>query len=809
MGSHTDLDTESLIARLTLEDKVRLLTGSSMWEMHPSPGVGLAPIRMSDGPVGVRGLQWDERDPSLNLPNPASVAATWDEGMAALAGRALGAEARRKGVNVLLAPTIGLHRSPLGGRNFESWSEDPYLTARLAVAFAHGVQSQGVAATAKHFAFNDTDADRMEYDAVIDEDVRQELYLRPFQDMVDAGVWAVMSSYNRVDGIWVSDHRGLTWDLLKAQWGFDGFVMSDWFANRSVVASARSGLDVSMPGPVSPWTTGLLDAIRSGEVPEAEIDEKVRRVLLLAQRTGAIDGAPPLPDPRPIRQEELVDLAARSMVLLRNEGALPLASDVRLLVIGESAIDVATQGGGSAHVEPETVSQPLDALAATFPGVRFAHGPRVKRIPRRIPLSAARDPESGEPGFRLEYLSASGAVVSSEHRRSSDIASLGDWEHGHVSVRLRFRLAVEIDGIHEIVVFGRGDFALAVDGETLAQGTIELDDVDLIEGLVRPPHRSVTVPLRVGAVDISLAFAPSAVDVVPIARFGLAMRPPLTDDDALIAEAVAAASEAEVVLIVAGTTDDVESEGFDREDIRLPGRQDEVIRAVAAVNPRTIVAVNAGSVYELPWADDVAAILWMGFPGEVAGQALAEVIAGEREPWGRLTTTFVAELEHAAVPATRPVAGQVVYAERDAFGHRAVGVGRHRGGAPEPRFPFGHGLGYSTWELVDVRRTLMDGGEHVVASLRNTGPRPGREVIQVYLVPPVDAVSGAAQLPRLVGFAAASADPGESVEVIVPIDDRAAGTWDAAQDRWVPLRGGTLVVGRSSLDPAALELSRD
>lgn len=799
---------EELLGRLNLEEKIRLLTGSSMWEMHPAPAVGLGVIRMSDGPVGVRGLEWDERDPALNLPNPSSIASTWDEDAARTAGRALGAESRRKGVHILLAPTVGLHRSPLGGRNFESWSEDPYLTARLSVAFVEGVQSQGVAATAKHFAYNDTDTDRMEYDAVIDEDVRHELYLRPFEDLVKAGVWAVMSSYNRVDGIMVSDHRALTHDLLKEHWGFDGLVMSDWFANRSVVASARSGLDVSMPGPISPWTEGLLEAVRSGEVPESDIDEKVRRILRLADRTGALSPGGALPTAEPLDDDSLAVLTARSMVLMINDGILPLSTDAQLLIIGEPAIDVAPQGGGSAHVDAATISQPLDVLLQRFGDATFVHGPRVKRIPGRIPATAATDPVDGSPGFRLEYLSPDGSVVRSEHRMASDIASLGDWNGAATEARLRFDLEVQAAGAHEVVVFGSGEFMLEIGGVTVGQGSIELDGVDLIEGLVRPPHRSFDVQLEAGWTPVALSFAPSGIDTVPIARFGMATRGPLAVDDDLIRDAVEAARKADVVLIVAGTTDDVEAEGFDRPDMRLPGRQDELISAVVDANPRTVVAVNAGASYELPWSRDVAALLWMGFPGEAGGRALADVVSGVQEPWGRLTTTFVARLEDAAVPSAVPQDGRVHYSERRAFGHRRVGVGTHRGEVPDPAFPFGHGLGFTDWEFVSAVRAVNEGSESVSVVVRNVGARDGREVVQVYLVPPKDVALGDAALPRLVGFGSVRLSAGESATIDIEIDPRAAGRYDADVHDWVPIDGGTLVVGRSSMDSEALEVKR-
>ena len=317
-----------LVGRLTLEQKAALLTSEDFWSLPAVPEIGLRRILLSDGPAGVRGTTWDERDPSLLFPNPTALAATWDLGQVRRAGALMGAQARDKGIAWHLAPNLNLHRSPLGGRHFECYSEDPVLTARIAAAFVEGVQSAGVASTAKHFVGNESETERMTYDAEIGEATLREVYLPPFEAAVRAGVWSVMAAYNSVGGVSMTENRPLLTGELKDGLGFDGVVVSDWFATRSTAESANAGLDVVMPGPQGPWGDALVAAVRRGEVDESVVDDKVLRVLRLADRTGFLDGSEPLaPVTTPDDAEaQLRDLAARAMVVLRKEkvGGAPL-----------------------------------------------------------------------------------------------------------------------------------------------------------------------------------------------------------------------------------------------------------------------------------------------------------------------------------------------------------------------------------------------------------------------------------------------------------------------------------------------------
>ena len=403
------------LGSLSLEQKVRLLTGADFWSLHPEPAIGLRRMVLSDGPAGVRGELWDERDPSANIPSPTALAASWDEARVERLGRLLAAEARRKGVDVLLAPTVNLHRSPYGGRHFECFSEDPLLTARIGVAYVRGVQAGGVAATVKHFVANDSETERFTLDARVDERALRERYLAPFEPIVgEAGVWAVMAAYNSINGVTATEHPMLA-EVLKDEWGFDGVVMSDWYAARSTEPAASAGLDLVMPGPGGPWGERLVAAVRDGRVPRGG-DRRQGAAAAAAGRPGRRPGrgraAAPAPDPWPedAVAAELRESAAAGFVLVRNADvdgapALPLDRSAlrRVAVLGPNAEVARTLGGGSATVfPPYTVSVVEGLRAALGTGVRVDHGRGVRstdRVPV-APMALLRRPDGGGAGWR-------------------------------------------------------------------------------------------------------------------------------------------------------------------------------------------------------------------------------------------------------------------------------------------------------------------------------------------------------------------------------------------------------------------------
>jgi beta-glucosidase len=820
-------------AALPSGDKGRLLTGADNWRTCPLPAIGLRAMVVSDGPAGVRGITMDERNPAASLPCPSALGATWDPALVQALAAALGAEARSKGVDVLLAPTINVMRTPLGGRGFESFGEDPVLIARIAVAFVRGLHQAGAAAAVKHYVGNDSETGRWTYDARIAEHVLRELYLVPFEACVrEADVDLVMTGYNKVNGTTMTEHGPLLGRILREEWGFAGVALSDWHAARSTVATAVAGLDLAMPGPDGPWGGQLVEAVRAGQVSEDAVDAKVLRILRLARRVGAIVDAPTqiaspadalddrdpstpngapngrapvLADPALLRQ-----VAAAAFTLLRNEGGvlpLDLGTIRSLAVIGPNTVSPVTQGGGSATVPQVSVSTPAaaltEALARLDPETQVTVRPGCVTwdLVPEPPRSALRDPGTGEPGVRLEFRTEDGALAAVEHRTATmftwwDGLPEGVGQGGQGTIMLRARYLATCDGPHVIGAGGVGRLALTVNGIEVAAGHTDVP-ADPVEAMVRPGEIRATVYLAAGReAEIAVCLRPDDWPQGPVAiRLGLV---PAPDEDMLLNQAVEAARAADAAVLVVGSGPASESEGFDRPGLALPGRQDELVRRVAAVNNRTIVVVNAGMPVLMPWADQVAAVGYAWLPGQEMGTALADVLLGQTEPGGRLPVTLPAAEADCPVLHSVPAEGRLEYREGLLIGYR----GYDRSGA-KPHFPFGHGLGYTMWAYesaaADASVATPDGDLGVTVVLRNTGPRTGREIVQAYLEPPT--VDPGRPVRVLTAFAAVTAAPGEHAEARLTVPARAFARYDEATGTWVRPSGEfTIRIGRSSAD---------
>ncbi|MEU9097063.1 glycoside hydrolase family 3 C-terminal domain-containing protein [Streptomyces sp. NPDC048361] len=780
---------EAALGKLDLEAKTRLLAGQDMWSLPALPEIGLKSLVMSDGPIGVRGVRWTADDPSIALPSPTALAATWDPALARRAGTVLAQEARRKGVHVLLAPTVNLHRTPLGGRHFECYSEDPCLTGEIACGYVNGVQGGGVGTTVKHFVANDAETDRFTVDNVIAPRPLRELYLAPFETIVEnAHPWGIMSAYNQVNGVTMTEHSHLQNEVLRGEWGFDGFIVSDWMAARSTVGSILSGLDVAMPGPATVYGDALAVAVRKGDVDEAVVDDAVRNVLRLAARVGILDGVEPAVTHLPAAVDGLAlarEVARRAFVLVRNErDALPLdPAQVRTVALtGAAARDARVLGGGSATVFPEHVVSPLAGLTAALPEGALTY---------TVGADPSDELAPADQGFELRAVcrDAEGTILGTGSLPTGQVQWIGDdlpagvtHESLH-SIEVTGTFTPRESGEHTFGTRGIGAFTLAVDGRSLWEGTQELRaGADPFEAFFGAPAERGRAHLTAGeAVEVSLLHTVHRMPraALTAVMFSLTHLGPRRDADELITEAVEAARSADAAVVVVATTDRVESEGFDRRDLRLPGRQDDLVRAVAAVNPRTVVIVNSGSPVELPWRDTVAAVLLSWFPGQEGGAALADVLLGHAEPGGRLPTTWPARLADAPVTEVRPTDGQLPYEEGLFIGYRA-----YDRDAVTPAYPFGHGLGYTIWEYESLEVTPA----LATVRVRNAGARAGRETVQIYLAPVADAV----ERPRrwLAGFASVEAGPGETVEVEIPLRGRAFEIWDESAGcfRFVPGR---------------------
>jgi beta-glucosidase len=822
MTQTTAVDHEAEIAarlaQLSLEQKIRLMTASDIWALHAIPEIGLRRLVTSDGPAGVRGETWDERSPSANVPSPTALAASWDPVRVERMGRLLASESRRKGVDVLLAPTVNLHRTPYGGRHFECFSEDPELTAMIGVAYVQGLQAEGVAATVKHFVANDSETDRFSVNALVDERVLRELYLTPFERIVAAGVWAVMAAYNKVSGTTMTENP-LQREVLKREWDFDGVIMSDWYATRSVAAAGEDLLDLAMPGPESPWTEWLLEAVQSGQISESAVDGHVLRILRLAARVGALDGLDAATPPaRRWSDDELsAELRASSaagMVLIKNDGVLPFeASSLRqVAVIGPNAATARTLGGGSATVFPSYVISPLQGLREVLAdGVEIVHAIGVRSSDRTE--IASKDllqlADGSGPGVEVIFLDAENRELGRQRRQAASMMWWGPVQDGLTAsdidhVQLATRLRVPESGRYSIGTSGLGDFQLVIDGQMMFDETITLPPgADVVEAMMKPPQQLAVVELEAGRdTPVQLAFRPAGGTTLGGAEVVMLTvqlnAAPVFDEQAEFERALSLAAESDVAVVVVGTNEEVESEGFDRTSLALPGRQDELVSAVAAANPRTVVVVNSGAPVLLPWVDEVAAVLVSWFPGQEFGNALADVLTGKVEPGGRLPVTWPSSEE--GLPSVMPVNGELPYDEGLLIGYRwYLATGR------TPLFPFGHGLGYTTWAY----EAMSVDGDTVTVRVRNTGNRPGREVAQLYASRPDSSLE---RVPRwLVGSAVVDAAAGEVANAAITVGRRNFRHWDSSDHGWM-VEPGTyqLHAGRSVVDlPLTGEISRD
>ncbi|UNT00120.1 glycoside hydrolase family 3 C-terminal domain-containing protein [Streptomyces tubbatahanensis] len=831
---------EAALARLDLTAKVALLGGTDMWSVDPAGArtqAGFGRLVFSDGPAGVRGEDWSPEDPSVALPSPTAIGATWDTGAARCAGRLLAQEARGKGAHVVLAPTINLHRTPYGGRHFEAYSEDPELTGVLGAALVAGVQEGGVGATPKHYVANDAETDRYTVDVRADGRTLRELYLAPFERVVrTARPWALMAAYNSVNGVTMSEHDVLVGGVLRGEWGFDGALVSDWTGARSTVGCALGGLDLAMPGPDTVYGEHLVAAVREGKVAEETVDALARRVLLLAARVGVLGDVPPaVPDtalPAPLDGPATVrDLAARSFVLLRNEGGvLPLAEATaaapdaateapprrRIAVSGLHASVPRFGGGGSSQVFPARVSAPVDALrAALGDGTELTYEPGPDPRSRLGPATRA-------DGFRLTAVlhGLDDAELARADQQDGSVRWMGGLPGGASfsdlgRVELTGAFTPAWSGTHRLAVSGVGHFRLEAGERVLYDGELQPESEDPAAAFLNPPQQVFLLDAEAGAsVPVRLVYSVSSNGVgglFGLISFALGYGAPAVPEDELIDRAVREAAAADTALVFVGTTDESESEGVDRDTLALPGRQDDLVARVAEANPRTVVVVNAGAPVLMPWRHDVAAVLLCWFPGQAGGDALADVLLGAAEPGGRLPTTWPDAEDDLPVRQVVPGPdGQLPYAEGPWIGYRAW----RRADGPQPAYWFGHGLGYTTWEYESLNitgRTPAPQGDdpytsvaEVVVRVRNSGHRAGREVVQLYLGP-----DGADR--RLAAFAVVQAAPGASADARLTVPLRAVQSWDDTTLAWRAHPGpATFAAGRSAADirlTAELELA--
>jgi beta-glucosidase len=805
---------EALLRQMTLEEKIAYVGGDRSFYIRAVPRLGIPEIKMADGPAGCR--NWG---PSTAYPAAIGLAATFDGELAERVGAALGRDCRARGVHVLLAPGVNIQRSPLNGRNFEYLGEDPFLAGKTAAALIRGVQREGVIATVKHFVANNQEWDRNHTSSEVDERTLREIYFPAFERAVTEGhAGAVMTAYNLLNGTYCTHDAWLTKKVLEGEWGFSGFVMSDWSAAHDPLATANGGCDLEMPSGEQMSARALVPLIAQGKVVEGTLDDKVRRILRTVIRAGFLDRRQqrddvPLDDPS--SAEVALAAARRSIVLLKNEGALlPLDRTLlkRIAVIGPNAHPAVWGGSGSAFVTPFHAVSLLDGLKGAAGSAVVAYHPGVRQSseavilgrpfvgPVRQEVFAGKD-LAGKP-VQVTYVDRIDFVPEG----AAPAPGLGP---EHYAIRWTGVVSAPRAGRYQVVTNADDGIRVKIDGKLVIDDwhdhapTVDTARLDLAPG----EHQVVVEYYQgiLGAVA-QLGFGPEAspketlsggAEVTELARSADVVIVGVGFGQSAETSSVGAAYKPFWPPAWVRKSGLVEAEDSDRP-FALPPAQVETVRLAALANPRTIVVVNAGGGVDLqPFVDHVPALLWAWYPGQEGGRALAEVLFGDVSPSGKLPVTLAKRYEdHPSAPYYSVSAGgKTPYGEGVFVGYRGFDAN-----AVAPAFPFGHGLSYTRFDYAGLTAAPTgEGGAAVTVSVTNRGARAGDEVVQVYVAPPKSRVPRPPE--ELKGFARVSLSPGETRQVSLVLEPRAFAFWDARASGWVVSEGAYEIrVGASSRD---------
>ncbi|KAM5344629.1 hypothetical protein ACJ41O_013164 [Fusarium nematophilum] len=805
-------DIDALIRSLTLEEKISLLAGKNFSETVGIPEKGVPSIKTADGPNGVRSAATDLSIKSACFPAACNLAASFDTSLAERFGCALAKEAWGKRVNCMLGPTVCIHRHPLGGRNFESFSEDPFLAGKLSSRVIQGLQSLGVSATIKHFAANEQETQRTTVDETIDERALREIYLRPFEIAVkEANPWAIMTAYNHVNGVHCDEHNWLLNDVLRGDWGWKGLVMSDWGGTNSVASALNAGLDLEMPGPPRlRKEADVLEAIKSGELAESTIDERAKSVIQWALKLKALEEKA---DPAILGQNTdspevrsmIREAGARGMVLLKNEGGLlPLSKDKvrakKIALIG-FAKDAMAHGGGSAAVNAYRKVTPWDALHEAlgedveFTFAKGAHRERLLPAIRDGPYGSVVGLD-GTSGFsRLLFKADQTDPVSTLHGQpTSAYSPLGSQESLWRRLEIVGDFTPSETGTHYIACSGLGPTRVFVNDDLVYEQTSNCSDPmgSLFLAAPEPEFRysfnaGKTYRLRICS-DPPTKIGLTILEGRSGVRLGFSLE---SDHDAdLLGEAVQVAQAADYAVVFTGHDPQWETEGRDQESFNLPrkGTQDALVSAVASANKNTVVVNSTGVAIAMPWLDQVAAVLQAWFPGQECGYSIADVLTGTVNPEGRLPVSFPKRLEDC--PAHGNFPGEYVDGQLKVKYEEGVFVGyRHfdRLDREKVNFPFGHGLSYTTFQYALNGVSRKDDAWTATAEVSNTGDRAGGALVQVY----AGRVNSSPDHPikALVAFEKVQLQAGEKKTVQLVVPDRELAYFDTGSRKWVVDQG--------------------
>ena len=801
---------DQIIKTLTLDEKVSLLSGFNSWYTSKIEKKNVPSIKMSDGPNGVRGDSNSGKS-SACFPCAISIGSTWDLPLIKNIGIALGEEAQAKDVDVLLGPTINIHRHPLGGRHFESFSEDPFLTGKIATNYVQGVQSKNVAACLKHFVGNDTEYERHSISSNIDAQTLREIYLLPFEMGIKEGnAKVVMSAYNKLNNIFCSSHQELLIKILKEEWSFDGYVVSDWGAALETIENANGGLDLEMPGPSNVWGKALIDAVKAREVSEKLIDDKVKRILTVAEFSNRFQ-KPEIKAEQAIDQPKhrllLRKAAADGMVLLKNEGLLPLKKNIKkLAVIGPNAMEAQIIGGGSASLKPHYQVHPLEAVRERFgheTEILYSKGCHTHKYLPKINEGLMEEKD----GFLVQYFNGdqfeenllleerlTGNKFWVFEGFAKDVISKE--ERPNISVKFSCTYKPDISGLHEFEVFGIGKCRLLIDGNELIDNWTSSDPGEAFFTFGSASKKGVANFQQGKAYKIEVQY--HFEGSFPAVYIGCQA----PDEVDIFQEAIEIASHADEVILIAGTNSDWETEGNDRADFNLPANQNKLIEAILETNQNTVVVINTGSPIHMPWEKKAKAIIQTWFAGQEFGNALVDILSGKVNPSGKLPTTFPVRIED--TPAYKNYPGndlQMNYDEKLLVGYRWYEVKSIR-----PLFCFGHGLSFTNFNYQNLEVTTDS--DFVVTcnfEIQNIGDISGLEIAQCY-------VSFASPLPgepckTLQGFVKEEIDANELKKVEIKLGPRNFSYWSVETNTWQIREGSYQILIGSSSENILLQAS--
>ncbi|MBV12751.1 MAG: glycosyl hydrolase family 3 [Flavobacteriaceae bacterium] len=797
------INIDDLIDELTLEEKVSLLSGFNSWYSNKIERLSIPSIKMSDGPNGVRGDSTSNKT-SACFPSPILMGATWNSALMKKVGIALGQEAKDKDVDVLLGPTINIHRHPIGGRHFESYSEDPVLTANLAKNYVKGVQSMKVAACIKHFIANDTEYQRHTVSSNVDERTLREVYLLPFETCIKEGnAKSVMSAYNKLNDIYCSSHKELLIDILKEEWNFDGYVVSDWGAALETIENANGGLDMEMPGPGGTWGEKLIVEIKQGNVDENLVNDKVKRILSIANFSGRFKSPKnekEKEDNRLDHQKLIRQVASEGMVLLKNQNFLPLKKESinTIAVIGPNAKYSQIIGGGSASLKPHYEVHPLEAIKNFTKDSSVIHYAKGAHTYKYLP-KFNKNLFKNTSGFLVEYFEEE---INKNNFISSEVLDgnkfwvfdgfakeiINKSEKPNTIVKFSCEYQPDISGEHEFEVFAIGRSRLKIDDIEIIDNWTNTEPGEAFFSMASKPKRSKQNLIRGQIYKIEIEY--HFFGRFPAIQFGCKA----PDPHNLLKEAKEVAKKSDVVILIVGTNSDWETEGNDREDIELPANQNQLVEEVLKANKNTLIVINSGAPISMPWLKNSPAVIQSWFGGQEHGNALSDIIFGQVNPSGKLPTTFPVCLED--TPAYDSYPGENL--QMDYKEGLLVGYKWYEKKKKAPLFPFGHGLSYTEFNYENL--VIEDIKSHNLKcslNISNIGYMDGYEIIQCY----VSYLDNDQNEPvkTLQAFDKVLIKKGETSKVDFILNYRNFSFWNTELKKWDVKKGNyRLLIGSSS-----------